>query len=72
MFNGLEELQDPPTIVPYDTCSASAGEEDEMRPDDIMKTDLMSEIILLTSGFVIVVTLIFTVIAAFTRLPSLP
>ena len=68
MFNGIEELQDPPTILPYDTCSASTGEEDEMRPD-IMKTDLVSEIILLTSGFVMVVTLIFTVIAA---LPSRP
>ena len=71
MFNGIEELQDPPTIVRYDTCSASTGKEDEMRPD-IMKTDLMSEIILLTSGFVIVVTLIFTVIAALFRVSSLP
>ena len=72
MFNGIEELHDAPTILPYDTCSASAGEEDEMRPDDIIKTDLVSEIILLTSGFVIVVTFIFTVIAALFRVPSLP
>ena len=52
--------------------SRSADEEDDMSPDDIMKTDLVSEIILLTSGFVIVVTLILTVIAALTRAPSLP
>ena len=43
-----------------------------MSPDDMMKTDLVSEIILLTSGFVIVVTLILTVMAALTRVPSLP
>lgn len=43
-----------------------------MSPDDIMKTDLLSEIILLTSGFVIVVSLIFTVVAALILVPSLP
>ena len=53
-------LQDRLPIVPYDTCSASTGEEAEMR-QDTMEKELVSEIVLLTSGIVVVVTLIVTV-----------
>ena len=43
-----------------------------MRRDDLMKTDVVSEIVLLTTGTVVVITLIVTVMAALTRLVSLP
>jgi hypothetical protein len=43
-----------------------------MRRDDLMKPDLVSEVVLLTSGILIVLTLILTVVAALTRIASLP
>ena len=42
-----------------------------MRRDDIMQTELISEIVLLTSGIVIVVTLIVAVMVALARIASL-
>ena len=43
-----------------------------MRRDDLMKKDLVSQVVLLGSGIVIVLSVIFTLIAAFTRISSLP
>ena len=43
-----------------------------MRRDDLMKPDLVSEVILLGSGMLMVITLILTVLAALTRLALLP
>jgi hypothetical protein len=43
-----------------------------MRRDDLMKPDLFSEVVLLSSGILIVLTLILTVVAALTRIASLP
>ena len=37
-----------------------------------MKPDLVSEVVLLSSGILIVLTLILTVVAALTRIASLP
>jgi hypothetical protein len=42
-------------------------EEDEMRPEDLMKPDLSSEIVLLGSGGLIFVSLLLIVAAALTR-----
>ena len=50
----------------------SAGEEAGMRRDDLMKPDLVSEVVLLGSGILIIITLILTVVAALTRLALLP
>lgn len=50
----------------------SGGEEAEMRRDDLMKPDLVSEVVLLGSGMLMVITLILTVLAALTRLALLP
>jgi len=38
-----------------------------MRRDDLMKPDLLSELLLLGSGVVLVATMLLIVIAAFTR-----
>jgi hypothetical protein len=38
-----------------------------MRRDDLMKKDMVSEVVLLDSGIVIALTVIVTLIAAFTR-----
>jgi hypothetical protein len=43
-----------------------------MRRDDLMKPDMVSEVVLLSSGILIVLTLILTVVAALTRIASLP
>lgn len=43
-----------------------------MRPDDLMKPDLVSEVVLMSSGMLIVVILILTVAAAVTRIALLP
>jgi hypothetical protein len=43
-----------------------------MRRDDLMKPDLVSEVVLLGSGMLMVITLIVTVLAALTRLALLP
>jgi hypothetical protein len=44
----------------------------KMRRDDLMKRDMVSEVILLGSGIVIALAVIITLIAAFTRTGSLP
>jgi hypothetical protein len=46
-------------------------EEGGMRRKDLMKPDLLSEILLLGSGVLIFVTLIVIVVAALLRTPSL-
>jgi len=43
-----------------------------MRPDDLMKPDLVSEVVLMSSGMLIIVILILTVVAAVTRIALLP
>ena len=42
-----------------------------MRRDDITQTEVVSEIVLLTSGIAVVVTLIVAVIVALARIASL-
>jgi hypothetical protein len=42
-----------------------------MRRDDLMKKDMVSEVVLLGSGIVIALAVIITLIAAFTRTGSL-
>ena len=39
-----------------------------MRRDDLMKKDLVSQVVLLGSGIVIALSVIITLIAAFTRM----
>ncbi len=48
------------------------GKEGGMRRGDLMKPDLLSEILLLGSGVLIFVTLILIAVAALLRTPSLP
>ena len=43
-----------------------------MRRDDLMKTDLVSEVVLLSSGILIGVSLILAVVAALTRIALVP
>ena len=43
-----------------------------MHPDDLMKSDLVSEVVLISSGILTVVMLILTVIAALARVALLP
>ena len=43
-----------------------------MRRDDLMKPDLVSEIVLLSSGTLVLLLLILTVLAALTRIALLP
>jgi hypothetical protein len=43
-----------------------------MRPDDLMKPDLVSEVVLMSSGMLIVVILILTLVVAVTRIALLP
>jgi hypothetical protein len=43
-----------------------------MRRDDLMKPDLLSELLLLGSGVVLVATMLLIVIAAFTRAAAVP
>ena len=42
-----------------------------MRRDDIMQTELVNEVVLLTSGILVVVTLIVAVMVAFARIAAL-
>ena len=58
-----------PTVVPFGN---SAREESGMRRDDLMKPDLVSEVVLMSSGMLIVVIFILTVVAAVTRIALLP
>jgi hypothetical protein len=46
---------------------ASAGKRNEMHPEDLMKPDLFSELVLLGSGGLIFVSLLLIVAAALTR-----
>jgi len=46
---------------------ASDEERNEMHPEDLMKPDLLSEIVLLGSGGMIFASLLLIVVAAFTR-----
>jgi hypothetical protein len=48
-----------------------AGKEAAMRRDDILQTELVSEVVLLTSGILVVVTLIVAVMVAFARIAAL-
>ena len=43
-----------------------------MRCDDLMKPDLVSEIVLLGSGTLVLLLLILTVVASLTRIALLP
>jgi hypothetical protein len=43
-----------------------------MRRDDLMKRDMVSEVVLLGCGMVIVLAVIITLLAAFARSGSLP
>ena len=43
-----------------------------MRRDDLMKPDLVSEVVLFSSGILFIITLILTVFVALTRIPLLP
>jgi hypothetical protein len=56
------------TVAPLEH---SAGEEARMRRDDLMKPDLVSEVVLVGSGMFIVVLLILTVVAALVRIAPL-
>ncbi len=42
-----------------------------MFPDDLIKPDLVREVVLLTSGILMVVTLVVAVMVAFARIASL-
>lgn len=43
-----------------------------MRRDDLMKSDLVSEVVLLSSGTLVLLLLILAVVAALTRFALLP
>lgn len=43
-----------------------------MRRDDLMKSDLLSDILLLGSGLLIFLTVMLTLLAAITRTAALP
>ena len=46
---------------------ASAGWRNEMHPEDLMKPDLFSEIVLMGSGGLLFASLMLIVVIAFTR-----
>jgi hypothetical protein len=46
---------------------ASAGRRNEMHPEDLMKPDLFSEIVLMGSGGMLFAFLMLIVVIAFTR-----
>ena len=48
------------------------SEGSEMRRDDLMKKDMVSEVVLLGSGLVIALSVIIALIAAFMRKGSMP
>ena len=43
-----------------------------MRRDDLMKPDLVSEVVLFSSGVLFVITLVLTAFVALTRIAQLP
>jgi hypothetical protein len=65
---GRAVLRFSPNVAP----PHSAADGAEMHRDDLMKKDLVSEVVLLGSVIVIVLCVIITLIAAFTRVSSLP
>ena len=46
---------------------ASVGRRNEMHPEDLMKPDLFSEIVLMGSGGLLFASLMLIVVIAFTR-----
>ncbi|MGA9814904.1 MAG: hypothetical protein WBQ64_19140 [Terriglobales bacterium] len=70
--NGIEVLQEQPyhSWRPLSLVKDLVGKEAAMRQDDTMEKELVSEIVLLTSGIVVVVTLIVAVMVAFARVAS--
>jgi hypothetical protein len=46
---------------------ALAGKRNEMHPEDLMKPDLLSEIVLMGSGGVLFASLLLIVVVALTR-----
>ena len=62
------------SIIPIDrvTLGNLGCEEARMRRDDLMKPDLVSELVLLSSGTLVLLLLILAVVAALTRIAVLP
>lgn len=61
-------------MISADRCPRSKtgpGKEAVMRRDDIVQTEWVSEIVLLTGGIAVVVTLIVAVLVALARIASL-
>lgn len=73
-FNSIEIVQEQPyhSCRPLSPPEDLAGKEAGMRRDDLMKPDLVSEVVLISSGMLIVVILILTLVAAVTRIALLP
>jgi hypothetical protein len=61
-------------IIPIDRVALDnlGCEEARMRRDDLMKPDLVSEVVLLSSGTLVLLFLILAVVAALTRIALLP
>ena len=72
-FNRIELWQEQPyySCRPLFPLEDLAGKEAAMRRDDIMQTELVSEVVLLASGILVVVTLIVAVMVAFARIAAL-
>ena len=62
-------LLSAPIVVPFEN---PADQEAGIRRDDLMKPDLVSEVVLLTTGMLIVATLILAVVAALMQIALLP
>ena len=62
------------SIIPVDRFALNTlgCEEARMRRDDLMKPDLVSELVLLSSGTLVLLLLILAVVAALTRIAVLP
>ena len=58
-------------ISPHQFTASKAAKEGNMRKDELMKTDLLSEIVLLGSGVAILVALVIVVAAAVTSAAAL-
>ena len=72
-FSRIAVLEDRPHYSNRPCCARCLGcEEARMRRDDLMKPDLVSEIVLLSSGTLVLLLLILTVVAALTRIALLP
>jgi hypothetical protein len=60
-------LSNPTGISSGLVMLASAGRRNEMHPEDLMKPDLFSEIVLMGSGGMLFAFLMLIVVIAFTR-----